>query len=171
MKVYLAGKVPKGEEIGSIADWRVKCADIFGQVPSIQLITPENPTLDEALPFAVFGHDCYLIKDADAVVVNAAVKLGVGTSQEMLIAKYFRKPVLSVLPKDTHHRRSNLFMHAGIVADWIHPFIFSTSDIVVEDFKEAAVWLMDYVSSPQDYNIKGLEIIEEGIRAYHDTLS
>lgn len=169
MKIYLAGKVPKGDEIGSIEDWRMNSASALSQIPGVEFLSPDDPTLDESQPFIVFGHDCYLIKECDAVVVNASAKLGVGTAQEMVIAKYFRKPVVSVLPKDTHHRRLNLPMHAGVVPDWIHPFIFSTSDIVVEDFREATAWLMHYIHAPQDQYIKGIEIIEDAIKAYRES--
>ncbi len=169
MKIYLAGKVPKGEEIDNIVDWRVEYAKVLNSIPNSTILSPEDPSLDEAESLLVFGHDCFLVKQADAVLVNATMKLGVGTSQEMLIAKYFNKPVVTVLPKDTHHRRTNLHMHAGVVADWIHPFLFSTSDIVVENVDLAAAWLKGYVSNPLGQQIKGIEIIDLAISQYMKT--
>ena len=58
--------------------------------------------------------------------------MGAGGAQEMVIAKYFKKPVVTVLPKDSHHRRSNLTFHEKTIKDWIHPFIFTFSDFIIE---------------------------------------
>ena len=166
MKIYLAGKIPKGEEIGVVSDWRKEYADVLGAIPGVEFLSPEDEALDESQSFLVFGHDCHLIERADAIIVNASIKLGVGTAQEMLIAKYFRKPVVSIVPKNTHHRRVNLRMPAGLVPDWIHPFISSTSDVVVEGVQEAAEWLGAYLFRPADFSVKGLEIIDNAIRSY-----
>jgi hypothetical protein len=166
MEIYLAGKVRKGKAIAEEKDWRLEYEQVLSQIPGIEILSPENPSLDASQPFLVFGHDCHLIKQCDAVVVNATEKLGVGTSQEMLIAKIYRKPLLTVLPKDTHHRRSNLQMPGGIVPDWIHPFVSSASDIVAEDIAEVHTWLASYSLAPKTFSIKGIEIIEDAIQAY-----
>src|SRR5207253_8251648 len=115
----------------------------------------------------VFGHDCYFVKQADVIIVNASAKLGVGTAQEMLIAKYFKKPVISILPKDTHHRRTNLQMAVGVVEDWIHPFIFSTSDTVVENLDQAVSWIKEYNQTPNSKKIKDIGIIDQAIEKYN----
>jgi hypothetical protein len=73
---------------------------------------------------------------ADLVVVKAEEKLGAGTSMEYVIAKYFGKPVITVIPKDSHHRRSNLYFADVLVVDWIHPFVASMSDFVVEKIED-----------------------------------
>ena len=92
--------------------------------------------MDESDFKAVFEADCQHIRTCDMVIVNAENQLGVGTSQEMLIAKYFKKPVITILPKDTYHRRSNIQINSKFISDWIHPFIFSTSDFILEDIQE-----------------------------------
>ena len=166
MKIYLAGKIPKGNEIGKTADWRADYAKALSAAGDIFILSPEDDPLDESQPLLVFGHDCAFVKQADVVVINASQKLGVGTAQEILIAKYFKKPVVSILPKDTHHRRTNLVMPAATVADWIHPFIFSTSDAVVENLDQAVLWLKDHIKDPKPQNIKGLEIIDKAIEDY-----
>lgn len=166
MKIYLAGKIPKGDEIGKVPDWRADYAKILNDISGVEILSPEDDPLDESQSLLVFGHDCYFVKLADVIIVNASAKLGVGTSQEMLIAKYFQKPVISILPKDTHHRRTNLQMPAAVVPDWIHPFIFSTSDLVVENISEALPWLKSYEANPKSQNIKNLGIIDEAVEKY-----
>ena len=80
--------------------------------------------------------DCNFIKNCDLVIVNAEEKLGVGTSQEMVIAKYFKKPVITIIPKGSHHRKKDVDFHGKIISDWIHPFIHSFSDLIFEDIQE-----------------------------------
>jgi hypothetical protein len=168
MKLYLAGKIPKGGEIGNISDWRIEYARELNKIPNFSIIDPLDPTLDESKPLLVFGHDCHLVQEADVLLVNASEKLGAGTAQEMVIAKYFRKPVVTILPKSTHHRRTNLSMHAGVVSDWIHPFIFSTSDAIFENISETVEWLVNYQLGSFRGRIKGMEVIDSAIRTYLD---
>jgi nucleoside 2-deoxyribosyltransferase len=166
MKIYLAGKVAKGDEIGRIKDWRSEYVSKLSHFREVEFISPEDPSLDESKPLQVFGHDCYQIKEADVVIIDASSKLGVGTAQEMVIAKYFGKYVFSILPKNTHHRRSNLQMYDVLVEDWIHPFIFAMSDGVYETIDEliSQVGADDKLSPP--FPAKQISIIDEAIAEY-----
>ena len=135
LKIYLAGSVPKGDrETKNFMNWRLEYADVIRKViPNAEFIDPfERGDFDESDFMAVFGADCRHIKNCDLVVINGEDRLGVGTSQELVIAKYFKKPVITILPKDTHHRRSNLEFRGQIIEDWIHPFIFAFSDLILE---------------------------------------
>jgi len=135
MKIYLAGSVPKGKDETKVwDDWRVRYQKVLEEVFDATFI---DPNADDIMAFEgdslmIVGVDCGHIKSSDLVVVNAEEKLGVGTSQELVVAKYFGLPVITVLPKDTHHRRSNITFHQTVVEDWIHPFIDTFSDFVVE---------------------------------------
>jgi hypothetical protein len=166
LRIYLAGKVPKGSEIGTAEDWRAGFISRLSQFGDFEFLSPEDPTLDERLPQQIFGHDCYLVRECDIMIINAVGKLGAGTAQEMVIAKYFRKYVLTVLPRDSHHRRSNLDMHGIIVGDWIHPFVHQTSDGIVSDLDGLEQWLRHrcqqlYLNPP-----KTLKVVDEAIGAY-----
>lgn len=159
MRVYFAGKVPKGEEAAQLEDWRARLSATLNSAGTfVEMISPENPDLDEGDSLAVFGHDCHLIREADLIIVNADQKLGVGTAQEMIIAKYFGKPVLTILPPNTHHRRTNLEMFGSVIPDWKHPFIVSTSDAIfdsVEHLREdiAGHRLESLLSAPKQINV------------------
>lgn len=166
MKVYLAGKIPKGGEIAGYTDWRAeyktKLAACFDD---LTVLDPNasfagEPSHEEDAMFR-FGCDAWMIKEADAVIVNAEQKLGLGTSQELIIAKYFTKPVVTVLPKESHHRRSNMRICASVVADWIHPFIGATSDAVVENADAAVKWLADCVQNK--CQVKDIRVIDEAV--------
>jgi hypothetical protein len=163
---YLAGKVPKGSEIGAIPDWRAAYAEELKAVPNLTLLSPENSDLDEGEPMTIMGHDCSLVQSADLIIVNASTKLGVGTAQEMVIAKLWSKPVLTVLPRDTHHRRTDLMMHGRLIPDWIHPFIFGFSDQIFESVVGIASFLRTSKASELLQSPKSIEVIDEAIREY-----
>jgi hypothetical protein len=162
-RVYLAGKVPKGSEIGQLPDWRAEYISALSVLPALEFASPDDPNLDESDPVGVFGHDCYLIQNSDLIVVNAADRLGVGTAQELLIAKYFFKPVFTVLPHGSPHRRKDLLAGRGIVADWQHPFIVASSDKVFASVQE----LVKHMATWQrDAPCKSLQIIHDAINHY-----
>ncbi len=49
MKVYFAGKIPKGDEIGTYSDWRAELAAILNAGGNgIEVLSPENAELDES---------------------------------------------------------------------------------------------------------------------------
>jgi len=162
MVIYLAGDLPKGdEEAKGFVNWRQRYKHALEEVfDGVKFIDPWRPEKDENDPVAVFGEDCKSIKEADLIVIKAEEKLGAGTSMEFVIAKYFNKPVVTVIPKDSHHRRSNLYFAGVLVEDWIHPFIFAMSDFVVEKIDDVAK-IKDRVlkSTPKD-----ITFIDQAIR-------
>ena len=166
-KICLLGPLPKGDETRKTwEDWKVKYKEELSVLGDIEFVDGDE-WKDEAKPFLTFGHDANLIKNSDLLIVNAEKKLGAGTAQEMVIAKYFSKPVLTVLPKDTHHRKSNIGFNGKLIEDWIHPFILTMSDLVVENISEAIDWIKTYKKSPKSKKIKNITIIDEAIEAYN----
>lgn len=127
MRVYLAGSVPKGDEEEAVStSWRkVYEEELVKTVGGVELFDPSIFNKLEGDAFAVAGADSWNIQKSDVVVVNAEEKLGAGTAMEFVIAKYFKKPVITVLPKNSHHRRSNMRFEGKLVEDWIHPFIIA----------------------------------------------
>lgn len=168
-RIYLAGKVPKGSDIGTAEDWRSRYIQTVSRFGDFDFLSPEDPTLDERYPQQIFGHDCYLVRECDIMVINADSKLGAGTAQEMVIAKHFKKYVLTVLPRDSHHRRSNLDMHGVLVEDWIHPFVHETSDKIVSDVHELERWLQHSCAELYRTPPKTLKVVDEAIGAYLDS--
>ncbi len=137
MKIYLAGSVPKGdEEQKTFADWRARYQSALESIFDAEYIDPYDRVLDESDFLLVVGKDCIDIIESSLVIVNAEEKLGAGTAQELVIAKYLKKPVVTVLPKNTPHRRTNIMFNGQLIDDWIHPFIFTFSDFVIEDIEK-----------------------------------
>jgi hypothetical protein len=172
--VYLAGKIPKGDEVKDFRDWRKEFAGIaegklkdYPKVSGMVFLDPytlETTRLGSTLDF--FGRDIHLIRMSDAVLVDARKKIGAGTAQEILIAKYFGKPVVTVVPKDSHYCRKAL-VH-GAEVEYRQPFVYCPSDAVVEDFGEAADWLLRFFSGEMKIEIKGIDVLEKAEKDYLD---
>jgi len=163
------GSIPKGDEIRKDwQDWKIEYKKKLSTIANVEF-ADGDAWKDESRPFELVGHDANLVKTADIIVVNAEVKLGAGTAQEMVTAKYFSRPVVSVIPKDTHHRRSNLVFDGKKMDEWIHPFILTFSDAVVENIDECVMWVRDFVNNPGDKKIKDISVVDEAIAAYLKT--
>ncbi len=168
MKVYLAGKIPKGKELDDYKDWRQDYKDILlKDFPDMEFLDPDNTDanhiVSEEDSLFWFGLCAWMVKEADVTIVQADRKLGLGTSQEILMAKYFGKAVITVLPKDTHHRRTDLQMKSGLVKDWIHPFVKNPSDLIVEKLEDAVTWLKEFNNDPNSKDIKKINFIDDSI--------
>jgi len=161
MKIYLAGSVPKGDKEAEVFDnWRKRYQGLLLAVfPDADFIDPYVREADESDPLLVAGFDCAHIKTADLVVVHAEEKLGAGTSQELVVAKYFHRPVITVLPKDSHHRRSNITFHDVFIKDWTHPFIHTFSDFIVERVEDIGKIAPKLATA----HVKDIGIIDEAI--------
>jgi len=165
-KIYLAGSVPKGDEEEKIFDnWRSRYRGELEKIFDAEYIDPYDRELDEKDFLLVVGGDCFAIQESSLIVVNAENKLGPGTAQELVIAKYFKKPVVTVLPKDTPHRRTNIIFRGQPIDDWIHPFIFAFSDFIIENI--AGIHdIKDALFLPE--NIKDISIIDTAAGHYKD---
>jgi hypothetical protein len=169
-KIFLAGSVPKGDsERKQWTDWKTDYKKILSQFDNLEFLDGDT-WKDDTKPFLLFGHAVNLIKTADIVIVNAEKKIGngigVGTAQEIIVAKYFSRPVITVLPKNTHHRRSNIEFNGTMISDWISPFLLSTSDLVVETIDGSLRWIKEYIENPKSKKIKDINIIDDAIEAY-----
>jgi len=166
MKIYLAGKVPKGDKVAAgFDDWRARYSQIIKTIfTDAEFIDPYNRDVDENDFLYIVGNDSKHIKDAEFTIVNAENKLGAGTAMELVIAKYLKKPIITVLPKNSHHRRSNVVFHGKNITDWIHPFIHTFSDFIIEDIRELEN-IKDQIL--QAKNIKDISIIDQAIK-YRD---
>ena len=169
MKVVLLGSLPKGDQVREDwVDWKTTYIGTLTQaVPGIMILHGDMIS-DNVGPEIVVGHDLWLIKHSDICVVDASQKLGAGTAQEMVLAKLYKKPVVTVLPKDTYHRRSNITFDGIEMNEWIHPFIVVASDYIANNIDEAAAWLNTYASNPKKLNIKDINVFEAAISRFEN---
>lgn len=165
MIIYLAGSVPKGDkEQEAFHDWRKRYREVLNTYFLAEYIDPYDRNLDEADSLLVVGKDCTDIINSALVIVNAEDKLGAGTAQEMVIAKYLKKPIVTVLPKNSPHRRSNILFRGQMIEEWFHPFVFSFSDFVIEHIGEIQA-VKDILLDPS-FAAKDISLIDEAIRYF-----
>jgi hypothetical protein len=156
LKIALLGSIPKGDDVrAEWTDWKIAYKQaIRKQIPEATFIDGDSIS-DNAGPVLVVGHDLAMVKAADLCVVDAARKIGAGTAQEMMFAKYLGKPVVTVIPKDSHHRKSNITFHGVTMEEWIHPFLALSSDHVAKSIEDAARWIADGSrhAAPKDMSV------------------
>lgn len=145
----------------AFVNWRLRYKEVLEKFLDAEFVFPNSGDMDEADFLLIVGKDSKSIKASDLVIVNAEERLGAGTSMEMVIAKHFGKPVVTVMPKDSYHRRSNLtFQGKYFVEDWIHPFIHTFSDFIVETPQEIKK-IQEKIFSEKP---KTIAIIDEAIK-------
>ena len=167
MKIILLGSIPKGDEIRKKwTDWKTDYIEKISEaIPDVNFLHGDLIS-DKEGPEVVVGHDLYLIKHSDIAIVHAVEKIGAGTAQEILMAKKFGKPVIAVIPKDSHHRKSNVVFHGTTIVDFINPFLFVSTDYVAENVEEAIKWVKNYIKNREDFAIKNFSVMENQIEVF-----
>lgn len=169
MKIILLGSIPKGDELRkNWTDWKIEYIEkISKEIPEARFLHGDLIS-DKEGPEVVVGHDLYLIKNCEIAIVDATKKVGAGTAQEILIAKQFKKPVIAVMPKDSHHRKSNVVFHGTIIKDFMNPFLFISTDYIAENIDDAIKWIKKYLNNPSSVKIKDFSIMEKSINMFSD---
>lgn len=169
-KIVLLGSIPKGDEVRKDwIDWKEEYLNkIKKELPQAEFLHGDliKDNVGEEL---VVGHDLWLVKHADIIIVDAKTKIGAGTAQEMVVAKLFGKPVISIIPKNTHHRKSDIVFDGENIPDWIHPFLFISSDFVAENVEEAIIWIKKIINKPLKF--KDISIYEKAIQRFEKKLN
>ena len=175
IKIMLAGSVPKGDnEKKDFIDWKKEyILKITKEIPNAkflygELINEKVATVGYEL---LVGHDLWIIKHCDLMIANTVSKMGPGTAQEIILAKIFKKPVISIIPKDTHHRKSNIIFGGVFMKEWIHPFLVLSSDLIVENINEAIHWIKSYNDNPKSIKIKNISVFYKAISNFEKKLT
>lgn len=170
MKIALLGKIPKGDEARKdFSDWKIEYEQrILAKVPGAQFLNGDL-IKDDKGPELCVGHDLWVIRHADMIVVDAQIKIGAGTAQEMVFAKLWKKPLVSVIPPNTHHRRTNVVFEGTAIEDWVNPFMLVASDYVAGSVEDAAEWVLKYASGDIP-SVKGIEAFENRIPQFESSL-
>lgn len=169
ISVYCSGGIKKGAHdeskviFGSFE--REAIAKALSPV-SVVFLRPDDRGDDIGDAFTVFGRDHFQVKLADFCVVDARHRRGIGVGIEMLSAKRFDKPLVSVAPPESHYRRTRLAYLGSEVEDYVHAHLFALSDAIVDSFHGAGEWIAGYLSAPTV--VKGLSVLDKGIAAYEE---
>lgn len=160
MKIYIAGKVSK-DSVFKTHHWRDDFCDKLAELSGISLenIDPLKITHDFSNINAIFELDCQLINEADVFIVYLSDDISVGGSQEILIARYLRKPVIGFAPKGGKFNGAKREMPDQIIDNYQDPFVFSTCDVVCGTIGEVAEALQNISAITSS----GLDIIDRAL--------
>jgi len=169
LSIYLAGNIKKEHEKESAVFWTQKDQDILrkGLAPNdISFLNPATRMDDLSDQKSVFGRDMLQVYCANVVFVDVRERRGLGVGAEMMWAKMNHLPVLSLAPKNSHYRKKEVTLLDKRVENWVHPFVYSLSDAIVQDLEEAITWLIAFLLG--DIEIKGPQSINDAMRYYKE---
>jgi hypothetical protein len=147
--VYCSGSIVKGSQDTAKLCWSAheRAEVAHGARPhAVRFLNPEDPVSDLADTPAVFGRDMYQVQCADAVIVDARERRGIGIGVEMLASRVLGTKLVAVAPRNTYYRQDSLTFRGSTVSDYVHPHLAILCDVVVGTFEEAGRWLADHVN-------------------------
>jgi hypothetical protein len=170
IKIYPSGTIAKSSSEERPV-WTAVEQEIIRQAVLPHRITFYDPSahvpnLDDTE--LMFGRDLHQVQSADFVVVDGRDRRGLGIGVEMMAAKVFAVPVVSVCPLDSHYRRNKVTYRGAHVQNYLHPHIATLSDVVVESFDEAGVWIRTFLESRP--HAKDIRAIEKAMARYETEL-
>ena len=167
--VYCSGSIQKGPQDTSRLCWSdLERADVSrGAHPhEIRFLNPEDPVSDLGDTPAVFGRDMYQVRCADAVIVDARERRGIGIGVEMLASRLLGTKLVAVAPRSSYYRRDSLTFRGSTVGNYVHPHLATLCDEVVDTFEDAGRWLAAHIGDAPG----GTSIVYAAIAAYKERL-
>ncbi|HET9850358.1 MAG TPA: DUF4406 domain-containing protein [Candidatus Saccharimonadales bacterium] len=158
LKVYVAGKM-RGHSGFANHTWRDEFLEELAKLTGLRFISfdPTRAQKNYDNLELVFGSDVHMIDQVDVVIVYVSDDISVGASQEILIAKYFKKPVIAYAPAGGHFNGGTKEVAGVLMTDYKHPFLFSTCDQVCGSISELA----EALTNLDKLEVKALELIDK----------
>lgn len=172
VSIYLAGSIKKDHEKSANeffwTDEDMRQIEKALEGFAVSFLNPAFRSDNLSDQRSVFGRDMIQVYCSDVVFVDARDRRGLGVGAEMMWAKFHKIPVLTLAPKDTHYSKSKTTLLGVPVENWVHPFVESLSDAIVENLIDGAAWIKRFmsVSAPE---IRGVEYIQSTMQYYRDT--
>jgi len=170
VSIYLAGSIKKeNEPLGSYwSDEEMFALKAYLFDYAISFLNPGFRTDDLSDQRSVFGRDMTQVFCSDIVFVDARERRGLGVGAEMMWAKLHKIPVITLAPKNSHYHKEQTTLLDVPVTNWIHPFIESLSDAIVDDLNAGAGWIRRFLTDPS-LEIKSIATIQSAMQYYRDT--
>jgi 8-oxo-dGTP pyrophosphatase MutT (NUDIX family) len=169
LTLYVAGKVSGNSSFGT-ERWRDELCRRLSAATGMNVThldparTRDGRSLPETDPKAIFGRDCFLISKADLVLVCLSDDISVGGSQEMLIAKYYGKPLVGLAARGSKFIKDSFTLNGTTHRNWVHPFVSVPCDVVLHDFNELVSYLKLRWGSESIF--KSLSVIDDAVGYY-----
>lgn len=168
--IYLAGTIKKGHEKTDESYWTDEDILLIKtrlEEFDVSFLNPAFRTDDLSDEFSVFGRDMMQVFSSNFVFVDARDRRGLGVGAEMMWAKVNKIPVITWAPKNTHYRKDHATLLGLAVANYIHPFVESLSDKIVDNLVEGAEWIEHAMTNP-NIEIKDIQYIGSAMHYYKD---
>jgi hypothetical protein len=169
LKVFFAGKLQPSSKYAppfwrEEMVWQLNLKVANWTVQDTCLVEPRNNFLiEQNLPIAtLFGQSCFYIQSSDVLVVNLTDDISVGGSQEIFIAKQFNIPVIGVAPRGGKFNRLKYELGDNTYWNWVHPFVGTLCDVIVDNVDELALALDDLENLPNS----GMRVVDDAIAHY-----
>lgn len=169
--IYLAGSINKGHEKSGESFWTDEDINLLRRNLAkykVSFLNPAFRTDDLSDQVAVFGRDMLQVFSSNFVFVDARDRRGLGVGAEMMWAKVNQIPVVTWAPKNSHYNKGPTTVLGMPVANYVHPFVESLSDKIVENLEEGAQWIHSVISNPA-IEIKGVQYISSAIQHYKNS--
>ena len=171
ISIYLAGSIKKGHEKADETFWTDEDMIFLKKNLSEYEVSFLNPAFRSdnlSDQRSVFGRDMTQVFCSDVVFVDARDRRGLGVGAEMMWAKFHKIPVVTLAPKDSHYNKSKTTLLGVAVEDWVHPFVESLSDAIVENLVEGATWIRKFIRDPAP-KAKDVQYIQSAMQYYRDS--
>ena len=170
--IYLSGSIQKGATDSRDSLWADSdLAEIKAGLPDfdVMFLNPANRSDDLSDYRGTFGRDLFQVTSADLVWVDARDRRGLGVGAEMAVAKQHSIPVISLCPRDSHYHRVDFTFMGQPLAEWIHPFVFGYSDVLVPDIASGCGWIRSALGKDLVHGrVQGPETVALAVRHYLD---
>jgi hypothetical protein len=168
--IYLAGSIKKAHEKSDESYWTEE--DMFLiknnlEKFDVSFLNPAFRTDDLSDQFSVFGRDMLQVFSSNTVFVDARNRRGLGVGAEMMWAKVNKIPVVTWAPRNSHYHKDHTTILGVPVANFVHPFVESLSDKIVDNLIEGSQWIDHIISNPT-VEIKGIQYIGSAMQHYKD---
>ena len=107
------------------------------------------------------------VYNSDLLFVDARERRGLGVGAEMMFAKFYKIPIITLSPKNSHYRKENAKVLDKKLDFWTHPFISALSDEIVENIHEAANEIKNILL--EDFKVKNSDDIFKYMKHYYET--
>src|SRR3990172_28392 len=171
ISIYLAGSNKKGHEKSDDSYWTEEDMLLLREkLPEFEIsfLNPAFRSDDLSDQRSVFGRDMTQVYCSDIVFVDARNRLGLGVGAEMMWAKFHKIPLITLAPKDTHYNKSKTTLLDVAVENWVHPFVESLSDVIVDNLSDGAMWVRKMIRETSQ-GIKDVAYIQSAMQHYRDT--
>lgn len=171
ISIYLAGSIKKGHERADESFWTDADMLFLKKDLSEYEVSFLNPAFrsdDLSDQRSVFGRDMTQVFCSDVVFVDARDRRGLGVGAEMMWAKFHKIPIVTLAPIDSHYNKSKTTLLGVAVENWVHPFVESLSDAIVENLADGAVWVRKFASVSRP-KVKDVEWIRLAMEHYRDS--